>query len=252
MTFALQMLLIVSLAAAIALTARALPWRLGALAAALAGAVGLITSFTRSAWLGLLASLAVLLGLRHPRALFGLAAVVLVAFFALPGDYGDRLRSTFDPAHPMNRERALMWDAGAHILRDHPLTGVGLIDLRPELDRYRSPEAVEHPRHLHDSYLQVAATAGLIGLASFAFLCLGLLRTTARGLWALRRAQGLAAGVRLGVTAGATGFLVAALFDHAFGDEPLLFLLFSLAGIAWAAQGWRETVEPAPGTGSRA
>jgi O-antigen ligase len=245
MTFGLQMLLLLSLAVGIAVTARGRGWRIGALAAGLAAALGLAASFTRCAWLGLAVSLAVILGLRRPRALVVLAVAAATAYAVLPGDFGDRLRSAFDPGHPANRERTMMWEAGARALRDHPITGVGLQNLRPVLDHYRSPLASEHPTHLHNSYLQAAVATGGLGLLAFLVLCVALVRTASVGPPGLRRAVGLGAGVRLGVTAGVAGFLVAALFDHAFGDEPLLFLVFTLVGIAWAARGWQDAGEPA-------
>jgi O-antigen ligase len=197
---------------------------------------GLATSFTRSAWLGLVVALAVMLGLRRPRALIALALVAGVAFVALPGDAGDRLRSAFDPSHVANRERMLMWESGARAFRDHPVTGVGLQNLTTLLEGYRSPRAAEHPAHVHNSYLHVALGTGAIGLVAFLGLCVALVVTCAGP--GLRRGQGLGVGVRLGTTAGVAGFLLAALFDHAFGDEQLLFLLFTLAGMAFAARGW--------------
>jgi O-antigen ligase len=240
MTFGLQLMLLMSLGLAIALTTRARPWRLGALAAVAACGAGLVTSFTRSAWLGLAAALAVMLGIRRPRTLLVLALLGLVAYLALPGDLGERLRSAFDPAHVSNRERVMMWDAGVRAFRDRPWTGAGLHNLTTLLERYRLPGAVEHPAHVHNTYLHVAVATGVVGLAAFFALCAGLLVTCARGLGELRRAEGLGAGVRLGVTGGVAGFLLAALFDHAFGDEQLLFLLFTLAGLAASARGWTE------------
>jgi O-antigen ligase len=240
MTFGLQHLLLVSLACGIAISARGRAWRLGAAAAALVGAAGLAASFTRSAWLGLAAALAVLLGLRRPRSLLVLALVAAVAYVALPGDLGERLRSAFDPTHVANRERMLMWEAGGRAFRDHPVTGVGLQNLTTLLARYRSPEAAERPAHLHNSYLHVAVGTGVVGLLAFLALCVGLVVTCGAGPPGLRQGHGLGVGVRLGATAGAAGFLLAALFDHAFGDEQLLFLLFTLAGIAHAARGWGD------------
>jgi O-antigen ligase len=240
MTFGLQLLLVVSLACGVAMTARGRAWRLGALAAALAGTAGIATSFTRSAWLGLAAALAVILGLRRPRWLLALGLIAVLAVAALPGDLGDRLRSAFDPAHEANRERMLMWDAGVRAFRDHPVTGVGLQNLTSLLEGYRSPEAAERPAHVHNSYLHIALATGVVGLVAFLALCAGLLRTCAAGALSLRRAQGLGAGVRLGAIAGTVGFLLAALFDHAFGDEQLLVLLFTLAGLAHAAGRWDD------------
>ncbi len=242
MTFSLQLLLLASLACGVAITARRRAWRFGALAAAVLCALGVVTSFTRSAWIGLAAALAVILGLRRPRHLAVLVALAAVAYVALPGEFGDRLRSAFDRRHPGNLERTYMWDAGMRVFRDHPVTGVGLQNLTSLLQRYNSPAAIERPAHVHSAYLQVAVSTGIVGLLALLGLCVGLFRTTAPGPPDPRRASGLGSGVRLGVTAGVVGFLLAALFDHPFGDEQLLFLLFVLAGLAWGARNWGDPV----------
>jgi O-antigen ligase len=175
-----------------------------------------------------------------------LVPLLVVTYFVLPGELGVRLRSAFNPAHEANRERVMMWEAGVRAFRDHPWTGVGLQNLTALLERYRVPGEVEHPSHVHNSYFQVALATGVIGLAAFLVLCGGLLATVAGGP-DLRRGSGLGPGVRLGATAGTLGFMLAAFFDHPFGDQPLLFLIFSIAGIAWAARGWREAA-PTPMT----
>ena len=85
---------------------------------------------------------------------------------------------------------------------------------------------------------------GLVGLAGFGVLVSTLFRTVTagliwgRGLPARLRAGGESAGVRLGVTAAIIGMLVAGAFEWNFGDEELLYHLYVLAGLAWAAQAW--------------
>jgi O-antigen ligase len=247
MTFGLQLMLLASLGIGIALATRG-RWRVGGLVAATAAGLGVATSYTRAAWIGMAVALAMLLGLRRPKVLLGLIVVAVLGYFTLPGDFGDRLRSAFDAGHPVNRERTLMWDAGLRAFRERPVTGYGLQSLRPVLEAHRSPLAAEHPAHVHDSYLQVALTTGLIGLAAFVALCAAALRAAMPPVTAWRSGTGLAAGVRAGVAAGVVGFLVAALFDHAFGDQPLAFLLFTSTGIAWAARRWDEDAA-GPGAG---
>ena len=46
--------------------------------------------------------------------------------------------------------------------------------------------------------------------------------------------------MRLGVTAALVGFLVAGCFEWNFGDEELLYHLYTLVGIAWASRAWEE------------
>ena len=52
------------------------------------------------------------------------------------------------------------------------------------------------------------------------------------------RAPSVEAGLRLGALSGLAGFAVAGLFEWNFGDEELLFLLFTVLGLAWSARRW--------------
>jgi O-antigen ligase len=148
------------------------------------------------------------------------------------------MTSAFDPAHPNNRERTFMWEAGVRMLRDRPLTGVGLSDLKPIYDRYRDPRAMERAGHLHSVPVHVGATMGGLGLLALLGLTIALVRAATRGLRAQIARGGVAAGVRLGVLGGLAGFAVAGLFEWNLGDEELLHLLYGLAGLAWAARAW--------------
>lgn len=238
MTFAGQLLLEVPVAAAVALLAKDRRWRLGAGAVALLGTLALVGTYTRSAWIGLLVAGGVILGATVPLGLAALLAVAVSAYFLAPGTFGERLRSAFDPASKWNAERLHMWDAGVRMFRDHPLTGVGLQDLHELYDRYRSPASTERAGHLHNVIVQVAATMGLAGLAAFAWLYGSLVAAAGAGLRPLLRQRGLAAGLKLGVVAALAGFLVAGFFEWNFGDEELLYPLYLLVGLAWAARGW--------------
>lgn len=238
MTFGGQLLLLVTVAAGVALLARRPRWRWSASAVGLAGAVALAATYTRSAWLGLAAALAVLLSAARPRWIPAFAVALLAVYALAPGDYRMRLHSAFDPHHPMNLERTYMWEAGWRMFQDHPWTGVGLQDLRPLYDRYRQPQAREHPGHLHSVPAQIAASMGIVGLAAFVLLYVSLFRAAGSGLLVMLRTPDLSAGLRLGVTAALTGFLVAGLFEWNFGDEELLYLLFVLVGMAWSARRW--------------
>jgi len=240
MTFAGQLLLEVPVALGIALLAKSPRWRAGAAFTALLGIVALGVTFTRSAWIGLFVAGGVLLGAVLPIGLLALAALAVAAYFFAPGAFRERIHSAFDPHHPWNQQRMYMWDAGVRMFRDHPLTGVGLQDLHELYDRYRAPGSVERAGHLHNSFVQVAASMGAVGLAAFAWLYGALAWTAAAGLKPLLRQRGLAAGLKLGVLAAIAGFLVAGCFEWNFGDEELLYPLYLLVGLAWGAQHWEE------------
>ena len=240
MTFGGQLLLWLPVACGVALFARGWRWRAFSVAAAALGFVALAATFTRSAWIGVAAALAALLAAARPRWLPAFAAALALMVLLAPPHYRDRLWSAFDPSHPTNVERRYMWEAGGRMFRDHPITGVGLMDLHSIYERYRDPRAREGAGHLHSVFVQIAATMGVLGLLAFAFLYLSLVRAAAAGVRAQLAAGGLAAGLRLGVAAALVGFLMAGFFEWNFGDEELLELLYVLVGLAWAARAWDE------------
>jgi O-antigen ligase len=216
----------------------------------LGGAVTLLTAaalaatFTRSSWLGAVASTTLVLAVAWPLGVGVLAALGALAVAFAPGDWGARLRDMFGGQHDYTAQRPLMWKAGLHMFRDHPWTGVGMQDLREIYWRYREPGAYERVGHLHNSYVQVAATMGVVGLAAFAWLLSGIARAASpaiawgRGFRSRVRAGGDGAALRLGVTAALVGMLVTGCAEWNFGDEELLYTLYVLAGIAWASRGW--------------
>lgn len=246
MTFAGQLLLEIPLALGIALTARESRWRLGGWLAAGLGLAALAVTFTRSAWLGVMVSSGVLFSAVMPWGLPVLAAGAAAAWWFAPGAWHARLHSMFDLDNPWNRERVIMWHAGYRMFLDRPITGVGLMDLKPLYLVYRSPGSTEVVGHLHNVVVHIAATMGIIGLAAFAWLYGALLRAVSVGIGLGRaqrdrwRAEGMAAGVRLGMTAALLGFLVAGFFEWNFGDEELLYALYTLVGIAWASRRWEQ------------
>jgi O-antigen ligase len=254
LTYGGQAMLLASVGMGLLVRARDRRWKLAAAGLLALLAPALLGSFTRSAWIGTVVAAAVIVALTRARWLAGLGVAVLVAVLALPHGYRARALSAVDPANVWNVERLEMWQAGWRMFRDHPLTGVGLQDLHPLLEQYVTPGADVPHGHLHSIYVQIGASMGILGLAAFAWLVVGLFRTAGRGLRAnLRTGRGAAGGgdpwgvaLRLAVVAALAGFLVSGLFEWNFGDEELLDFLFTLVGLAFAASGWSRAWPAAP------
>jgi hypothetical protein len=248
MTFAGQLELIVSVALGLALVTRG-RWRQSAIVVASVGLLCLVVSFTRSAWLGMLVSAVTMLAFWRARWIVGLGLIVALLVAIAPVEYKARLASIADPRHETNVERTHMWTAGLRMFRDRPITGVGFGDFKQMYDRYRPPESKERAGHLHSVPIQVAAQMGILGLAALIFLLAGLFRCAGSGLRAMLRAarrapeteqdpMRLSAGFRLGVLGALTAFVVSGGFEWNLGDEELLYPLYILAGLAWAARAW--------------
>jgi O-antigen ligase len=237
LTYGGQAMLLLSIAASIALRVRDRRWRIGAAGLGLLIAPALLGSFTRSAWIGTLASFAVIVARTRARWLPALAGVALVALLLLPGGYRTRALSAFDTASTWNVERLLLWDAGRSMFLDHPVTGVGLQDLHPLIERYRKPGAHESHGHLHNVIVQVGATMGVVGLAALLGLWIGFARTAAAPP---APTSEFGAAIRNAALGALAGFVVAGLFEWNLGDEELVDFLCVLIGSAFAARGWRD------------
>jgi O-antigen ligase len=65
--------------------------------------------------------------------------------------------------------RIAMWKAASQMVREHPIFGVGAHQFYPELKRLQDqgdyPRDAKLYRHAHNTYLNVAAEYGLIGLS---------------------------------------------------------------------------------------
>ena len=206
--------------------------RAGALVVLPALSVALVVTLTRSAWIGAAAAAGLLLVLRDRRllALAPVAAVVFIA--AAPAQVTDRLYSTFDLRDPTNRDRLAMLTAGAGMVRDHPLTGIGPGLVEEVYADYRPAGAVNETNpHLHNVPLQIAAERGLPALALWVWLVAAAVRDLVR-----RLRDPASRTLAAGALAAMAAMLAAGLFEYNFGDSEFLMLLLVLVTLPAAAR----------------
>jgi O-antigen ligase len=193
--------------------------------------VALALTYTRSATVGALAAVAVLLALRHFR-LVVLVPVLVAAMFAVaPDTVTARMASMFNMQDPTIVDRVAMMRSGVAIIKAQPLTGIGP-DMVPRMyAEFRDPSAVNAVNpHLHNVPLQIAAERGLPALAIWVWFVISLTRS----LWRIFRTaehRSLAAG---GVAA-VVAMLAAGMFEYNFGDSEFLMLFLVLVTLPFAA-----------------
>jgi O-antigen ligase len=229
MTYGGIMMLLLSVMLAVAIApgtgrrARILP----AIAAA-AAAAALWFSFTRSSWVAMLFSAVVILAVLRRRWIAPALALVVIGVLLLPPAQRHRVTSIWDPNYRTNVQRIEMIRGGASIFLEHPVFGTGPVDLGEIYRAHMPPGAVYVHGHMHNIFLQVAVTLGIVGLAAFLWLLVSIVRTVA-GLLRLDLPppeRAWAAGC-LGATAG---FIVNGLFEWNFGDAEVLTLWLILIG----------------------
>jgi O-antigen ligase len=193
--------------------------------------VAVVVTFTRSAWVGASVAVALLCIIKDKR-LIAVVPILVALFFAVaPGRLTDRFLSIFDPRDLTGRDRLAMLRAGAAMVADHPLTGVGPNMVERVYPAYRDPLAVERVvPHLHNVPMQIAAERGLIALAVW--------------IWFIVRATHdllVRARVRRDRFLPATGLaaiaamLTAGFFEYNFGDSEFLMLFLVLITLPFAA-----------------
>ena len=186
--------------------------------------------------MGLLVGLLLIAILRHRKVLLLFLLLAILIPFA-PKGLKDRAVSIVDPKDPTNRERVLMWEAGWRMLQDRPVLGLGPIDMKEPYQKYKMPEAREAVGHLHNNFVQVAATMGALGLLAFLYWIFAMLKSQVRSYRKVPGNERFMKGVVLGALAAYTGFLVNGLFEWNFGDSEVIMLVWLLTGLALSIEG---------------
>ncbi len=190
--------------------------------------IALVGSLTRNAWLGLLVGGGWLLWMRRRRLLLLAVPAALAFVVVAPVPILARALSVSNLSDESSYDRLCMLEAGARMVAEHPLLGIGpnMVERLYPIYRHSSASRLNVP-HLHDSYVQLAAERGLPALASFLVL-LGVALARAWRGYRTDLALGPAAGENgsradlwLGVTAALMALSVAGLFEHNWGDTEV-------------------------------
>lgn len=206
---------------------------LSILSSVLIGAA-LVMSWSRGAWLGFAAAFIIvnIVYSHRSAALFALVCFLVASlllledFHLLPGAIVQRLTDflphvgVFDvrgvevtDANYALVERMAHWQAAWEMFNDRPWLGVGIGNYEPVYPAYALPGWEEPLGHAHNYYLNIAAEAGLVGLAAYLFLW----GTAFREAWrAIRISEGHWRAVAVGILGVLTHLSVHNLFDSLY------------------------------------
>ena len=198
--------------------------------------VAIVVTSTRSVWMGAFVGIAVLFALKDLRLIAVApvaAAVVLAIVLALaPPALTERVHSVVSLKDPSSADRVAMLHAGARIIRDYPLTGVGLDNTKKVYRMYRDPGSLDWSApHLHNVPVQIAAERGLPAL------CVWIWFIVALAIDLLRRFREdpdrVSSAAALG---GLAAMLAAGMFEYNFGDSEFLMVFLTLVTLPFAAR----------------
>lgn len=197
--------------------------KLWMLAPALLSTFALLLTFTRSAWLGFVVAIFVVIVSSRPRLLAWAAPLLVIVLIAAPVDMFGRLISSFSTQQESNLDRIRMVQAGEEIIRDYPLFGVGPANVKSLYPLYRLPDS---PRfrtpHLHNNIVQIWAERGILALTAYLLLIVLFLRECALA-WRTPGRPWAEAGIAAAVALTFAGF-----FEFNFGDTEVFYLLLDV------------------------
>jgi len=213
-------------------------------------------TYSRSSWVGFLAIIFVMFLLDRRKALLAGALLLVFILTFLPSLHyvrhlhlindinSDQNENTPFNLKPLLRQggsgRHDFWKKAISIIRSSPVYGTGLNTYSRVIKRDHN---LAEQWYAHNSYLQMTAETGLLGLACFLWMLFVLLRyglvycKQFEDYWPLTYLQGSVAGL--------FGYLIQSFFDNTFYSVQLSVLLWTLIGLMVAITRLKLTREGA-------
>lgn len=193
------------------------------------GGLALLLSRTRSAWIGVVAGLAVLAWMKKPRLLLFLPAALAVVLLLSPRTVLDRMTVT----DPSSWDRYYMWQAGLDMIMDKPIFGQGtgmILEVYPKFRWQGAPNP--NAPHLHNNFIQIAAERGLPCLAFIGWILFLL----GREAWRVRVSSRF--GVLVIAVLATT--LTSGMFEYTLGDSEILMLILLLSALPFSIRSYQR------------
>jgi hypothetical protein len=141
-----------------------------------------------------------------------------------------RFASTFDKYNQSNLTRLALWSAGFKIFSDHPILGVGNIDLAELYKQYKNDYDKEIQGHMHNNFIHILVTLGIIGLLAFLFLLYQILARLNK-IYRLTNNVPFISSYAIGTMGGVIAFIVAGLTEWNFGDHEIITMIWFSTGL---------------------
>lgn len=135
--------------------------------------IAILLTHARGPWLGTLVGVAVVFYLYRnifskKMIVAALIGISLLAVLTAPF-YWERGKTLFDIHHITNAQRIHIWQYTSQMIKDHPLTGIGLGQYPVTYPTYidSNENLIRETPHAHNSYLMIFAEAGILGFLAF-------------------------------------------------------------------------------------
>lgn len=191
----------------------------------------LLLTFTRQAWLGVMAGIFFLIWFRKKSLLWFMPVVIGIIFLVSPTQIKTRIDSLIKFNDPNLQIRLALWQGGWLVFKDHPLKGCGFKCIDVVHQDYPDPTGnIKRFRGLHNNFVQLAVDTGLFGLVSWVSIWVIYFMTLYRRLASLPDSSANRRDI-MASAAAVLGFLVAGFFETNFYDAEVSMLLYFIMAL---------------------
>jgi len=187
-------------------------------------------TYSRGAWIGFVLSLAMFGVINRRVSLFFILIIVVFLSIFYPKLTEKRIPIKDRWSFLVENNRLSYWRRASNIIKDYPVFGCGLNTYALVEGRYN----VGWGGYPHNSYLQMAAETGLVGITFFLWMLFVLFRDSLRALKQIEIQRHKI--LLFGFTTGLLGFLIHSFFDTNFYSVQLGSLLWIIMGVIVALQ----------------
>jgi putative inorganic carbon (HCO3(-)) transporter len=202
----------------------------------------LVLTYSRGAWLSVLAIVA-MYGVLCNRKIFWLLLLLpVIAFFAHDALL-ERLMSIMNPTDTSSTLRLALWESTIAMIMNKPFLGIGwgaYWMVYPDYDFFIN-NANTKIFHAHNMYLNIAAEIGIPGLITFLAMMYGHLRLALASI--KESVQYWSSGIMLGIVGAIFGLIVNGFTDYVLFNiqlSMLFWLLNALIVVVWQQRYQRQ------------
>lgn len=190
----------------------------------------LLMTYSRSCWVSFAIAALVFVFLYDKRLLPLVLLVGVAAIPFLPESILDRILTIGSQSDTSNAYRIYIWEAVLEMIQGDWFTGIGLgpESFKKIYIQFADPYAITAP-HSHMLYLEIWVELGLVGLVSFFWLMVDLLRSAVRT--AKRTAKTYSKHVLYACVAAFAGIAFSCAAEYIWFYPRVLFAFFLVAGI---------------------
>ena len=203
----------------------------------LAGAVCLVYTWARGAWLGFLLAAVIFLLIWSRHAMGILVAGALVFPFALPflpSSIVDRFTSIGNLTDTSTNYRAYIWRGSVKVARDYGFFGIGIGENAvSKIYPYYAFNGIEKAPHAHNLFLQLWISLGIFGVLLFVVLLFVFFQS---GFTLAKSGENKSTRlIGCGALCGVIAALVQGMTDYTWYNYRVYFIFWIVFGIASAA-----------------